>query len=649
MLLALDIETKCGVGCESKCEHALFPDKSSISIIGVWCPVFEGTFTLDEFKTFLEENPQFTFVLHNGKFDFKHLRYHGVKIDSSRWEHDTQLMASTCLTKIPETWLKQYEEQRKIQNKRLPHGYSHREAKGGSLKTLAPYFLGVDPFWEDPTNHASESYVLKDCEYTYRLSQIMLKKMAQDGTMRFYEDKLIKWTRELLFPAEEQGITIDTTRLKRKELVASRREAEVKKKLDEMWAPAYAAYAQKEKENLKYQYDTMANEAVYKLKVPSADRIASTRERYHTLYEKALLRTDFVFNLNSDDQMLWLLRDYFSLNTKVRVRDKTTNIITEKDSTGVEVLNRLADEGREDIKLLLQYREYNKLVTAFYPSYREFLRNGKIHTNFNITGTRTGRLSCSEPNLQQVPSHLHSLFIAQPGYRLACFDESGIEARLIAYYSEDPVLCDLVINDKDIHGFHANIFFNKDWDLATIKKLHPNERQLAKNVGFGLFYGAGPNRIKQEAMRMGYSWDDAHCKKLYRAFRSTYKEVFEYKDELDRAALDAPVGSLSGRMHSFMDTPDDIYMKCFNTLIQGSASDLVIMSAYKTMEQYKQHNIDGRFLIAVHDELVFEIANKDVNHGVEMLINCMTDYKLETRHGLIPLKVEGKVGRQWTK
>jgi len=953
MLAALDIETKCNVGCTSRCEHALFPDKSVISIIGVWCEEFAATFNVEEFKKFLVENPQFKYVLHNGKFDFKHLRYHGVDLNTVSWAHDTQLMASTCLTKIPETWLKQYEERRKIENKKLPHGYSHREAKGGSLKTLAPYFLGVEPFWEDPSNHANEEYVLKDCEYTYRLCQIMLQKMAQDGTIRFYEDKLLKWTKDLLLPAEEIGITIDTTRLKRKEFVANRRQTTLKKKLNLLWAEAFSAYEEKEKEKLKNEYEMMAHEAVYRLKTPTAERIAATRERYKGLYEKAVLRSDFVFNINSDDQMLWLLRDYFKLNTKVRVRDKVTNVITEKDSTGVEVLNRLADEGREDIKLLLEYREYNKLASAFYPSYRELIRNGKIHTTFNVTGTRTGRLSSSDPNClsldteiltdsgfknyqelessdlvaqflpttgtiefvrpdayylsdkkqhtmvyvknqhidmvvtenhrclfqnrktkefkvveakdaswtdskiihsgfldkktkiisddqlcfiiavqadgsfskcnsidfgfikqrkadrlitictklglklkqinsirrkrfsvkrpdwlstyldesklfkeqllrdlsadqmrlatyeqsfwdglstrksreyvskhesnvdffqvcavltgqrahkytsrvhdttyyrlsfternyslttnskvekkqeitnvwcvkvpssfivcrrgadtfvtgncQQVPGHLHSLFVARPGYSLACFDESGIEARLIAYYSEDPVLCDLVINDQDIHGFHANIFFNKEWDLATIKKQHPAERQLAKNVGFGLFYGAGPNRIKQEAMRMGYSWDDAHCKKLYRAFRNTYKEVFEYKEQLDLDALDSPVGSLSGRVHSFTSTPDEIYMKCFNTLIQGSASDLVIMSAYKAQQEYRKLGIDAQFLIAVHDELVFEIANKDKNRAVEILIKSMTDYKLSTRHGDIPLKVEGKVGRQWSK
>lgn len=649
MLVALDIETRCTQKCDVKCSHALFPQYSEISIVGIWNPDFAATFTVDSFKKFLIENPNLKFVMHNGKFDVKHLRFHGVNIDSNNWVHDTQLMASASITKIPDEWLERYEARRKEENKKLPHGYSHREARGGSLKTLAPYFLGVDAFWENPADHSSEEYVLKDCEYTYRLCQFFLDEMARSGTLKFYEEKLFNWTRDLLLPAEERGVVIDNTRLKRKELVAKRRSEDVKKKLDSLWEEAYKAYEKKITDEIVFEYKKKTEDAILRIKSPTESKVASTRLRYSQLLAKRLAAHPVVFNINSDDQMLWLLRDYFKLDTKVRSRDKDTNVITDKDSTGVEVLNRLAQEGRKDIQLLLEYREYNKLATAFYPNYRELMCNGKIHTNFNITGTRTGRLSCSEPNLQQVPAHLHSLFIARPGYSLACFDESGIEARLIAYYSEDPVLCDLVINDKDIHGFHANIFFQKDWDLSIIKKQFPNERQLAKNVGFGLFYGAGPNRIKQEAMRMGYAWDDRHCRKLYQEFRKTYKEVFEYKDELDRQALDSPIGSLSGRRHSFVSTPEDIYMKCFNTLIQGSASDLVIMSAYKAQQEYKKKNIDAHFLIAVHDELVFEVNNKQKNIAVEILIKSMTDYKLDTRHGNIPLKVEGKVGRQWSK
>lgn len=644
MIYSLDIETACNLGCEGKCDHALVPHQASITCIGIHCESYEAVFRdLNEFKEWIPYEA--TFVGHGFKFDLKHLKFHGIDLRGYEW-HDTSLMAATITEKIPTEWLDSYEKKRVEENKKLARGYSHRKAKGLSLKTLAPYFLKVEPFWETPENHDDDDYVLKDAEYTFRLFKRFSEILRKEDSWDFYEKKYLEWAKMLL-DAEVRGIKLDLELLHKQQSEAASKAASLQLLLDEEWEDAYQVYRDLQTIELRKKYDEQTDRAIARLK--DKNKAYGTALRNQKKFIDAASKLETKLNLNSPDQVLWLLRDHFKLDVEVRARDKDTGQIDLKDSTGVEVLQRLAKSGRSDIQKFLDFREQTKLATAFFPTYLELSHEGTIHTNFNATGTRTGRLSSDTPNLQQVPGDLHDLFVARPGYKLACFDMSAIEARMIAYYSEDPILYGMMLDQTDIHGFHTKIFFELECEANEVKKLHKNLRDVTKNIGFGLFYGAGANRIQQEAIRNGFKWSDAECREKARRFKETYEGVTAFKKYIDNEAENGKIiRNVLGRPFSFPNT-EEIYMKCFNTLIQSSASDLVLQSAAKIRKEFKEKGIDGHILLLVHDEIVTEIPEDRVEECKEIIVRNMTDYDLPTSLGPIKLEVEGSIDDYWKK
>ena len=192
MRFAVDIETECkkpdcpgGATCQAE-KHAIDPKTARITCIGVYSTEYHCVFrSLSEFKEWLERlKPDI--IGHNFAFDAKHLYFNGVDV-RPYWKDDTLLLAHICNEKIPADWLTTYEERRKVLNKQLPTGISHRQASQYSLKTLAPYFLKVDAFWEDPTNHNDDAYVLKDCAYTLRLYNYF-RNILSEAELLFYRE-----------------------------------------------------------------------------------------------------------------------------------------------------------------------------------------------------------------------------------------------------------------------------------------------------------------------------------------------------------------------------------------------------------------------------------------------------------------------------
>jgi DNA polymerase I-like protein with 3'-5' exonuclease and polymerase domains len=635
VLTSLDIETACGVGCTTKCEHALDEHRNVITRIAIWNEEEKGVWAdIFGFKSWLSSHPNARFVGHNLKFDLRTLHAKGLDL-RARWAADTLLMAATFTEKVSDDWLRWYEQQRKIKNKALPKGYSHREGSKHSLKTLAPYFLSVEPFWEDPTNHANDEYVLKDCEYTYKLCLFLMDALTKEGSLEFYKDKLLPWTRMLL-DVEIRGITIDLTLLDQLDDEAKAKAAEAKRVLDEHWADAYGAYSQIQLDDLQARYMEMADRAQLKAK----DKV-KCYERYKKLFQAAKEKLPTQLNLDSPAQLNWLLKDYLKLD------------ITDFDgeeTTGKPVLQRLAGKGREDIKTFLDYRKARKLTTAFFPSYREMQVGGILHTSFNPTGTRTGRLSSSRPNLQQVERGIHRIFRARPNCKLLTKDESAIEPRLIAFYSHDLHLYDIISKGEDFHGYNTKIFFDLTCDVAEIKKQFSLEREVGKEAGLAIMYGAGSNRLQESAMKRGFTWTLKECRYKVDRFREFYEGVFKFRDEVINPTLmqGESVISLLGR-HFTISDPENVHMQGLNTLIQSSASDLVVHSAHRAMRAFKEQGIDAHVLLLVHDEIVVEVAEPQVKEADAILTHCMTDYNLPTPFGPIKLAVEGGTSDTWSK
>jgi DNA polymerase I-like protein with 3'-5' exonuclease and polymerase domains len=645
-LLALDIETACGVNlCEGKCEHALDEHRNRVTVVGVYSVGDDGRpdgrvfRSLELLRQYLDGIPGgYSLVTHGGKFDFKTLCAHGLDL-TEHWEHDTQLMGSVSLEKVSTEYLEWYAGERTRINKTLRRGFSHRPGSPLSLKVLAPYFLGVSPFWENPENHDNDEYVLKDCEYTYRLAQEFLRRLQSEGSLEFYRGKLFQWAL-LLLAAERRGITLDMDALAKAEVEADAKAREAKRILDELWAPAYRAFYDVARAELVDSYNEKRTAALEKLKPPSVDKMRKCSARYQALFTRAAEKLPKEVNLDSPAQLTWLLRDYLKLD----IQD-----FDGEETTGKAVLQKLASTGREDIKAFIAYRKNRKLSTAFFPSYRDMQVDGVIHCSFNPTGPRTGRLSSSRPNLQQVEKGIHHLFRARPGHKLATFDESAIEPRLIAYYTADLNLYDIVSTGKDFHNYNTAIFFDLDHATPQFKAKYARERDVGKEVALALMYGAGVNRLMESAQKRGFVWSLKEARYKLDRFKEFYEGVYRFREEVINPALHAgPVTNLFGRPFTIED-PTNVHMQGLNTLIQGSASDLVLNSAHRMTTEFRARGIHAQVLLLVHDEIVTEIPAQNEAKCVEIITRCMTDYKLETYLGPVPLAVEGKVSDVWEK
>lgn len=640
-MLSIDVETKCGVGCESACEHALDPKRNAITVIGVaWregSEIKSNVFRdVAAFNAWLPSDAQY--LGFNFKFDFHTLKNAGANLDLLNWAHDASLMASVYTRKVDQQFIEDYETRRKELNALLPKGKGHRHTSGSSLKILAPYFLKVEPFWETPDNHDNDEYVTKDAVYTLRLYEYFLHVMDQEGSLDFYTNKLIKWVR-LLVLMEERGIKLDLDALTKAEAASIEKAEEAKRTLDFLWRGAYRAYQQEQVNQIRQKYQEMSSQAQAKIKDPTPEKLKKIDDRYNKLFEKAAQVIEPSINLDSPSQMKWLLKDHFNLSL---------TDFNEEESTGKPVLKRLAGEGRQDIKTLLEYREQRKLGTAFFPSYREMAVDGVLHCSFNPTATRTGRLSSSGPNLQQVPKGLHNLFIARDGYKLIVKDQAAIEPRLIAFMSEDPMLFSILEKGLDFHGYNTRIFFDLDCQVADVKKLYPLEREVGKEVGLAILYGAGAIRLQESAQKRGFIWSETECRDKVKKFREEYQGVVEFQRKLNLQLEAGAVPNLFGRP-VYVEDPRDIHMKGLNSLIQGSASDLVLNSAYLAQKEFYEKGIDAHILLLVHDEIVLEAADEDVEQAEAIIDRCMTNYPLDIKWGRITLKTEGKTGRAWEK
>lgn len=630
-LHALDIETACAVqGCKGfggseHCDHALSPFTGSITKIAVTDGLFdEQVFDAAvDFADWLAANKSATFTMHNGKFDAKFLQYNGVEL-GEQWVHDSSLLAFTFVEKIKDDWLEQYEVERQIQNK-LRTGMKHREARHHSLKTLAPYFLGVKPFWEPEHGHNDREYVLTDARYTLQLTEYFLERMPEKA-LRFYNSHFMPWAKMLL-KAEMQGIRLDLAELKKRWVAADKQAVTLSADIEEQWKPFFEEYMELGRTEVRAKYAVMTEAALAKAK-----DIPKTKARYKALEEKALAKVQ-PFNLDSPSQLLWLVGEKLGLRAE--------NWLGE-ESTDKETLTRFAQE-EPALTKLLEYRKAKKLVNAFFPEYMDMQVNNRIHTTFNMTTARTGRLSSSGPNLQQVPGHLHDLFIADPGHTLITRDLSAIEPTILAYYSEDPVLCDLMINGGDFHGTTAIAAFGLDCASTEVKKLFPELRQVAKTIGLAVLYGAGANQVKQVMEKNGLECSDGKASDIAKRIREAYKGVWEFKRQLDREVESgATIYNLLGRPYS-IPNKQDVYMKALNTLIQGSASDYLLSCARRISLFYS-------VLLLCHDEVVIQVPDDKVNQAKLYIEHVMrNNVELKTQHGLIPIRVEGKEAKAWTK
>jgi len=434
--------------------------------------------------------------------------------------------------------------------------------------------------------------------------------------------------------AELEGIKLDIPETRKRLAENAVRLGELEEKIAAQWSPQFEQWRLLQREQLEQRYRDMCEKFV--LARDGLDYNNVWASRYQPLMETALTKVDFNLNLNSPVQLKWLLRDALGY-------DITDLKDDEEESTNKAVLEYLSNE-YPDVGVLIKYRKAKKLQTSFYPKLLEMASfDGRIHSTFNISGARTGRLSSSRPNTQQIPKDMRDLFIAEEGNVLVDLDMSMLEPILIAYYSEDDALNNLIMSGASFHSYNAKIMFNLDCALDEVATKHKKERAAAKLAGLSILYGSGAKQLMFSLTGLGFKFNLEECKRIVYKIRDAYKGAWGFKKELDYILEQGEIAyNYMKRPIAFQDV-SEIYMKGWNGLIQGSGSDIVVQSAL----DFCNKNPWARPRILVHDSICVEVPKDLAEEALKLLDYEMTKWKIKNRAGDISFKTEGGYSVNW--
>jgi len=347
------------------------------------------------------------------------------------------------------------------------------------------------------------------------------------------------------------------------------------------------------------------------------------------------------FNLNSTPQLRHVLFEKHQL--PILKKTKTG------PSTDYEVLEQLAAMGHEVPRLLIEYRELSKLKSTYVDALPGFINpvTGRIHTSFNQTGAATGRLSSSDPNLQNIPVRtprgeaIRRAFVAPPGAMLVTADYSQIELRLLAHLSGDPAFVAAFEQGGDIHRQTAAIIFGVAHDQVT-----PEMRARAKTINFATIYGQGAFALSRQ---LGITQDDA--KRFIEQYFTRFAGVRAWLDRtVAQAREKGYVETLFGRRRYVPELKDRNYnIRAFgertatNSPLQGSAADLIKIAMIRIARALKEQGLASRMILQVHDELVFEVPHGEEEAATELVKRHM-EGAAELR---VPLLVSVGKGMNW--
>ncbi|MBF0126041.1 MAG: DNA polymerase I [Magnetococcales bacterium] len=349
------------------------------------------------------------------------------------------------------------------------------------------------------------------------------------------------------------------------------------------------------------------------------------------------------FNINSTRQLGVIL--FEKLGIKGGRKTKTGH------STDVDVLTGLAEQGYELPAKVLEYRTLSKLQSTYSDALAEWIHpeSGRVHTRFNQAATLTGRLSSSEPNLQNIPVRrpegrlIRAAFIAPPGHVLLSADYSQIELRLLAHLGDVPRLKEAFAQGLDIHAATACELFGMDLAMPD-----PEMRRLAKTINFGLVYGMSPFGL---AKRLGIAVGEAMAyMELY--FRR-YQGVRAHMDRTIRFAREhGYVETLGGRRcfvpdidHTNRTLRELAERTAINAPLQGSAADLIKMAMIRLHHALTAQAMRSRMILQVHDELLLEVPDNELIEVREMVRQAMEGAMTLS----VPLRVDMGAGGNWSE
>ncbi len=358
------------------------------------------------------------------------------------------------------------------------------------------------------------------------------------------------------------------------------------------------------------------------------------KNELHVLERQILELIGVDFNLNSPKQLSEILYEKLELPKN------------KSHSTDEKSLLKILDK-HPSIALILEYRELNKLFNTYTtPLLRLKDKDDKIHTTFIQTGTATGRLSSHSPNLQNIPVRSPKGLLIRKGfiasskeYCLLGVDYSQIELRLLAHFSQDKDLMDAFLKGRDIHLETSKALFGED--------LAKEKRSIAKSINFGLVYGMGSKKLS-ETLNIPLNEAKSYIEAYFKRFPSIKDYLNRMKEEILKTSK---AFTLLGRYRVFDFTGANDYIKGnylregVNAIFQGSASDLLKLGMLKVSERFK-NNPSVRLLLQVHDELIFEIEEKNALE-LQQEIQCILNDEVYPLR--VPLETSAFMAKRWNE
>ncbi len=477
-----------------------------------------------------------------------------------------------------------------------------------AIHTLDPLGISLAGVLHDPMLY---SYLLDPTWSSHRLADVALRRFN------------LKLAGDLAESADITGRIAAT-------LLGEVDKAGLRKLYEEMDLPLVPVLARMEQAGVKI--DTSA------LSQMSSELEREIAAKAKEIYEVAGME----FNVGSPKQLGDVLFNRMHLPKPVKYGKGRTI------STAVDVLEELA-ENHPIARMVLDYRQLTKLKSTYVDALPALINpaTGRLHTTFGQTGTATGRLSSANPNLQNIPIRtelgrgIRAAFIAEPGHVLLTADYSQIELRLLAHFSRDLLLVEAYRRGDDIHTLTASQVFGVPPLMVT-----PDHRRQAKVVNFGIVYGLSAFGLSQQ---LGI--EPGEAKQFIAAYFEKYSGVRVFIDKtLEEARREMKVKTLFGRIRPIPDiNSKNANQRGFaertavNTPLQGTAADLIKIAMIRIDAALRERGLKSRMTLQVHDELVFEVPENEVE-----VMQPLVREHMEKVHALaVPLQVDMGVGMNW--
>ncbi|MFB0507202.1 MAG: DNA polymerase I [Thermodesulfobacteriota bacterium] len=474
------------------------------------------------------------------------------------------------------------------------------------------------------------SYLLNPTKHNHNLEEIARKYL--DHRMISYKDVVGSGKKEVSFDqvdlntaknysCEDSDVTFLVSRILFPKLV----DEGLKDLFDEVEIPLIEVLASMEMNGVKINRSLLEE-----MSKEFESQLASIADRIYLLAGEQ-------FNINSSQQLSRILFEKLNLPKVKRTKTGT--------STDTEVLTRLAQQ--HDLPLeLLAYRSLSKLKSTYIDALPRLInpRTGRVHTSYNQTVTATGRLSSSDPNLQNIPirseegRRIRQAFIPEEGWLMISADYSQIELRILAHLTRDNELCEAFHRDEDIHALTASHVFG-----VLLEDVTPEMRRQAKVINFGIIYGMSAFGLGKE---LGVEPKVASA--YIEGYFQKYHAVKDYIDSsLKEAREKGYVTTLFGRRRYLPEINSSNQMArnaaertAINSPIQGTAADLIKVAMIEIHRRLKDLNLSTKMIMQVHDELVFECpegelerASGIIQEGMEGVMHCSVPLKVSIAHG----------------